>query len=85
MHPILYPLKVIYCNAYIYMAYAIYSMYYICNTLIYTILFDISESFKITLFKDQARKIIEAKVAENDFFCYFYFKMNSCQILSFFY
>ena len=35
-----------------------------CNKLICTILFGILKSCKITLFKDQLRKIFEAKVVE---------------------
>ena len=39
-----------------------------CDPFICAILFSLLESFKITLVKCQHGKIIEAKVAENDFF-----------------
>ena len=41
------------------------------NIFIFTILFAILESLKITLFKDLLGKIFEAKVAEIDFFSSF--------------
>ena len=39
-----------------------------CNLFICTIIFNLLESTKITLFKDLLEKQIEAKVAENGFF-----------------
>ena len=38
---------------------------------IFTIIFGLSESFKKILFKDLVGKIIECKVAKNDFFAVF--------------
>ena len=40
-----------------------------CNSVICTILFGLEESSKITLFKDQVGKLIEAKIAKNYVFC----------------
>ena len=48
-----------------------------CNTFICTILFNLSELSKITLFKDLVEKIIEAKVAENGFFLHFFVTLTS--------
>ena len=51
------------------------TLYMTWNALICTILFGLSESLKITLFKDLIGKIIEAKVvAEN---CFFFVTLNS--------
>ena len=42
-----------------------------CNTFMYTSLFGLSESSNITIFEDLGGKIIEVKVAEKGFFCFF--------------
>ena len=58
-------------------------LYIVCNTFIRTILFDLSESSKITLFIDcliGKLRIIEVKVAENGIFAIFRdFKLNYLQ------
>ena len=47
--------------------YLIIKPYKACNTLIYKILFDLSKSSKITLFKDIFGEIIEVNVTENNY------------------
>ena len=48
------------------------TLYIACNTFICTIRFGLSESSKITLFKDLIEKIIEAKKSRNlPFFAFF--------------
>ena len=51
--------------------YVVKTLYMACYTFICTILFGLSESSKLIVFKDQFGKIFEAKVAENDFFALF--------------
>ena len=59
----------------------IITLYMAYNPFIYTILLGLSESYKITFFKDLLRKIFKAKVAKNGiFFSFFrYFDLKYLQ------
>ena len=55
----------------------IITLYLACNPFMRTIVFNLSESSKITLFKVLIGKIIETKVGENSFFLLFSVTLNS--------